>query len=106
MRCPTCAERPFSFGQWLRTLDPFNVECTRCRASLRAAPLAYAWTLLHVPIGIGIVAMIRSPAARASLAMLVAFSIVALAILFVTAYVIPYYFLDRSYRLSESPADP
>lgn len=105
MRCPTCGERPFSFGQWLRTLDPFNVECTRCHASLRAAPLAYAWTLLHVPIGIGITAMLRLPAAKASFAMLVVLSVVALAILFVTAYVMPYYYLDRCYRLSELTKD-
>lgn len=101
MLCPACGERPCSFGKWIRTLDPFNVECRSCHAALRAAPLAYIWTLVHVPIGIGITAMLRSPAARGSLGILVVLSVMALAILFVTAYVIPYYYIDRCYRLSD-----
>ena len=55
MNCPKCGNRPLTFSRWLRTLNPFRIQCSHCNAQLRAGFMVYLWTLCHIPIGVGIV---------------------------------------------------
>src|SRR5947207_2605685 len=102
MRCPKCGNRPLPFGRFLSTLNPFRIQCAHCQTPLRAGPLAYIWTVLHVPIGAGIVrwhfwvGRIESPRA------VLDFFLGAAAILFCTAYVVPYLAFKRMYRVDDA----
>jgi len=97
MKCPACGNRPLTFSKWLRTLNPLRIQCGRCNARLNAGPIAYAWTLCHVPIAAGLVAI----------RLLVGpwFLPLALGVLFCTAYVIPYFTLDGTYRIAPPVAN-
>lgn len=73
--CPRCGNRPLQFTQFLTTLNPFRIVCVKCDARLRATFPAYVGTLLHVILGIGIV-------------------------LFVTSFVVPWYWRGAVYRVA------
>ena len=57
MKCPACRNRPLTFSKWMRTLNHLRIRCGSCNARLNAGPIAYAWTVCHVPIAVGLVTM-------------------------------------------------
>ena len=95
MMCPQCGKRPLTFSQFARTMNPFRIQCRSCGAELKAGLLAYVWTLLHAPLAIGLVAL------RSVLGFW--FLPVAIAVVFCTAFAIPYFGFNNLYRL-RSPA--
>ena len=103
MRCPTCGKRPVRFSALLFTLDPFRMQCDNCGAQLRAGWFAYLYTLLHLPLGLGLIElhrimersdMLSTPLAQGT------FIVAALGLLFCTSFVIPWYGFNRVYHLS------
>lgn len=96
MMCPKCGNRPLTFSQFLRSMNPMRIRCGRCDAELKAGPFAYFWTVLHVPIAIGLVAL-RGTIGWWLLPL-------AIAVVFCTAYVIPYFAFHRLYRIASLAA--
>lgn len=107
MLCPNCSKRPFGFLKWLGTLTPFWIECSHCHTKLRAGGIAHLWTLLHLFIGGGLIWLWvvagRNGYLDSSWGMGL-FMISAVALIFCTAYVIPYFAFDHAYRIE--PGDP
>ena len=104
MICPKCGNKPLSFATFLVTLNPFRIHCVNCGVELRAGPIAYVWTALHVLLGVGLVQVYRSlmvSGVIASVTGAVMFIIGVFGLLFVTAYVIPWVFLRNTYRAEE-----
>jgi hypothetical protein len=104
MICPKCGNKPLSFASFLVTLNPFRINCVNCGAALRAGPIAYVWTALHVLIGVGLVQLYRSLVVSGvigSVTGAVMYVIGIFGLLFVTAYVIPWMFLPSTYRSAE-----
>lgn len=106
MTCPRCGGRPMSFRQFLSRLSAFRITCATCGSHLRAGPVVYIWTLLHIPLALGIVQLRRVLTAagyiRSPLALL-GYLVLALGVLFVTAWVIPWFLLGGVYRDAGSP---
>lgn len=103
MRCPSCGTRPLRFTRFLTTLNPFRIVCVTCGARLRAMPVAYLWTLLHVPLGWGIVqtaGLLEDAGRLESPLSFAGYLFAAAGLLFVTAYVIPWFWPGRSYRVA------
>ena len=103
MRCPNCGERPRSFTRFLTTANPFRIRCDNCGAQLRAGWFAYVWTLLHLPLGLGLIELdnvlerngvLSSPLTQGT------FVVAALVLVFCTSFVIPWYGFNRMYHLS------
>src|SRR5450759_1039311 len=104
MICPKCGNKPLSFASFLVTLNPFRINCVNCGAALRAGPITYAWTALHVLIGVGLLKLYPSfvvSGVIASVAGAVMYIIGIFSLLFITAYVIPWVFLKNTYRATE-----
>ena len=90
-----------SFAAYLVTLKPWRIRCINCGAVLHAGPFAYAWTAAHVLLGLGMVKLYLAFAVQgiiASPAGVLMFIAASLAIVFITAYVIPWMFVDRIYH--------
>ena len=102
MLCPNCGKKPVQFSQWLLTLNPFKIQCRHCEARLRAGAGAYVWTLFHVPLGAGVILLgrgfARSGVFEASWTSPL-FVLGAIALLFSTAYVIPWLGFKDVYRV-------
>ncbi len=101
MVCPRCGERPLPFGRLLRTINPMRITCAHCSAQLAAGSMAYIWTALHVPLAIGLVWIRRELYAQGAFQVAWApyvFYISAIALVFATAYVIPWFGFARMYR--------
>jgi len=104
MICPKCGNKPLSFASFLVTLNPFRIRCVNCGAALRAGPIVYVWTALHLLIGVGLVLLYRSMVVTGvigSVGGAVMYVIGIFGLLFVTAYVIPWMFLPSAYRSAE-----
>ena len=102
MNCPKCGNRPLTFSKWLCKLNLFRIQCSHCNAHLEAGFMPYLWTLGHIPIGVGLVWVgERFYQARlfSSSWGLVGFFVGAAAVLFCTAYVIPYFAFSRVLRI-------
>src|SRR5258708_281428 len=54
VNCPKCGNRPLTFSKFMRTLNPFRIQCSHCNAHLEAGFMAYLWTLCHIPIAAGL----------------------------------------------------
>ncbi len=103
MLCPKCGKKPLAFSKLLMTLNPFAIQCAHCAARLRAGPSAYLWTLFHVPIGAGIWMIGRLLAAAGILDSpwgLVAYLVCAAALVFFTAYVVPWLAFKNLYGVA------
>src|SRR3954468_817946 len=101
MLCPKCGNKPLSFASLLVTLNPFRVTCVNCGAPLKAAPIAYLWTGVHILIGVGLVELYRRLVVEGvivSIAGAIMYVIAIFGLLFVTAYVIPWMFISGAYR--------
>ena len=93
MSCPNCGDRPLSFPRWLSTPNPFRIQCGHCGARLRAGALAHLWILCQIPIAYGLVELFVKLSHPAY------FIVVAIGVVFCSAYVIPYYGFRRLYRV-------
>lgn len=103
MRCPKCGERPLTLTRFLSTINPLRIQCGNCGAQLRAGWFAYLWTVLHLPLVIGLVELDRMLLRHGLLSGQLTqggYVIAALALLFVTSFVIPWYGFNRVYHLS------
>jgi ribosomal protein S27E len=99
--CPNCGNRPLSFATFLVTLNPWRIRCVNCGATLHVGPLGYAWMAFHVVLGLALVKLYLAFAVQgviASPAGVLMFISASLALVFITAYVIPWMFLDGVYR--------
>jgi uncharacterized protein (DUF983 family) len=104
VRCPECGNKPLSFAAYLVTINPWRVRCVNCRAPLHAGPLGYLWIAAHVVLGLGLVKLYLTFAVEgviASPAGVLMFVAASLAIVFITAYVIPWMFFDGLYRAGD-----
>lgn len=105
MRCPGCGERPFGFWEWVGELrSPFRRVCNNCRARLRAGGLVHLWTLLHLPIAAGILWAWRTLRDGGYLDTglgVGGFMLLTAAVIFTTAFVIPYLWFDGVYRVED-----
>ena len=99
MNCPKCGNRPLTFSKFLRTLNPFQIQCNHCNAHLEAGFMAKLWTLCHIPIAAGLVWVGTQAGLLTSSWRIVVFFVAAAAVLFCTAYVIPYFAFSRIYRI-------
>lgn len=110
MRCPKCGKRPFEFGEWVGEIrSPFRRVCNNCGARLRAGGVAYLWTLLHLPIGIGFLWAwrdLRDGGYLDSGLGVGGFMLLTAAVIFTTAFVIPYFWLGGVYRVDKEVARP
>jgi len=88
MLCPQCGNKPFAFAKWMRTLNPFRVQCHQCQAQLKAGTVAYIWLLCHVPIGFGIAVLVGLSSGSSGPTRSL-FFLGGAAVLFFTAFVIP-----------------
>ena len=104
MICPKCGNKPLSFAGLLVTLNPWRIRCVNCGAPLRLGPIGFVWTALHVLLAFGLVRLyvvlaiggvIDSPTG------VVLFTAASLALIFMTAYVIPWMFLTHLYRAAD-----
>jgi hypothetical protein len=103
MLCPTCGKKPLAFSKFVMTLNPFAIQCGHCATRLRAGPWAHVWTLFHAPIGVGIWIIGRRLAAAGLFDSLwgpVAYWACAAALLFFTAYVVPWLAFKNLYRVA------
>ena len=104
MRCPECGSKPLSFASYLVTINPWRVRCVNCGAALHAGALGYLWAAAHVLLGLALVKLYLTFAVEgviASPAGVLMFIAGSLAIVFITAYVIPWMFFDGLYRVGE-----
>ena len=98
MNCPNCGRRPISFSRWLRTLRPFRLECVHCHSTLQATNIAYVWTALHAVLGAAMAEVRRNvPFLRANFGL---WLLLVVAVLFCTAFVIPYFAFRGGYRVA------
>jgi len=107
MNCPKCGNRPLVFTKWLRTLNPFKIECNHCSTQLEGGFVAHLWTLCHFPIGAGLFwigGRFDQAGLFGSSLGYVGFVVGAAAVVFCTAYVIPYFLLSRCYRIIRTDA--
>ncbi len=104
MICPNCRQRTLSFRKFLLTLNPYRIVCSHCHTNLKARPIAYVWTGLHGVLGLALVAIwikldalvaLDGPAAR------LGFVFAAVCLVFVTAYLIPFFMFRRVYEKAE-----
>jgi uncharacterized protein (DUF983 family) len=102
--CPSCGNKPISFARFLVTLNPWRIQCASCGTDLRAGPTAYTWVILHLILGFGLVSLYQrltlNGVINSSTGVLL-FVAATLAIVFLTAYVIPWMFLSDVYRVDE-----
>ena len=104
MTCPSCGNKPISFSRFLVTLNPWRIQCISCGTDLRAGPTAYTWVILHLILGIGLVSLYQKltvDGVIASSAGLFVFLAATVALVFLTAYVIPWMFLSDIYRVDD-----
>lgn len=104
MICPKCGNKPLSFATFLVTLNPWRIRCVNCGTALRAGPIAYVWAALHALLGLWLVKVYLGFAVDgviASPAGVVMFMSASIALVFMTAYVIPWMFLENLYRAAE-----
>ena len=102
MLWPNCAKRPFDFGTWVSTMKPFRIVCSHCQAKLRAGGVVHFWTVLHLFFAVGLIWLYRTAGERGYLGSaweMVLFLLLAVVLIFSTAYVIPYFAFDRVYRI-------
>ena len=102
MTCPKCGNKPISFATYLVTLNPWRIRCVNCGEALRVGPIGYLWTALHVVLAVALVRLYLGFAVRGVIATpagVVMFIVGSLAIVFMTAYVIPWMFFDGLYRV-------
>ena len=107
MNCPKCGNRPLPFTQWICKLNPFRIQCSHCLAQLEAGFTATLWSLCHLPIGFGLVWLYQrldEAGLFASSWYFAGFLTGAAALLFCTAYVIPYLTFKRVYRINTTSA--
>jgi hypothetical protein len=103
MRCPKCGQRPFGFWEWVGEVrSPFRRVCNNCGARLRAGGLGYLWTLLHLPIAASIWWVwrtLRDGGYLESGLGVGGFVLLTAAVIFATAFVIPYFAFNSVYRV-------
>lgn len=102
--CPNCGNKPLSFARFLVTLNPWRIQCVSCGTDLKAGPTGYTWVILHLILGFGLVNLYQKltlDGVIASPAGVLIFVIATLAIVFLTAYVIPWMFLTDLYRVDD-----
>ena len=102
MLCPKCGRKPLAFSKFLITLNPFAIQCAHCATRLHAGPTAYLWTLFHVPIAAGIWTIGRRLSAAGIFDSpwgLTAYLVCAIALVFCTAYVVPWLAFKNLYRV-------
>jgi uncharacterized protein (DUF983 family) len=103
--CPKCGNKPLSFATFLVTINPWKIRCVNCGESLRVGPLGYLWVALHVLLGLGLVKLYLGFAVQGVIATpagVLMFVAASLALVFMTAYVIPWMFFDRLYHVAEN----
>ena len=104
MICPVCGNKPLSFAGFLVTLNAWRIRCINCDAPLRLGPIGYVWTAAHVLLGLALVRLYLTFAVEgviASPAGVIMFIAASLALVFITAYVIPWMFFGNLYRVVE-----
>jgi uncharacterized membrane protein YdbT with pleckstrin-like domain len=102
--CPVCGNKPLSFPRFMFTLNPWRIQCMSCDAELHAGPIAYVWTALHVVLGLALVSAYKRMVVDgiiASSSGVLMFIAAVFALIFLTAYVIPWMFLKNMYRVAE-----
>lgn len=102
MRCPTCGGRPLSFTKFLVTVNPLRITCQQCGAKLRAGPMAYVWTGLHLALGPLLVLLHRALRANGAIQTggdFAIFIVAILAFVLLTAYVVPWIGFNSLYRI-------
>ncbi|MCH7920861.1 MAG: hypothetical protein IIC50_23160 [Planctomycetes bacterium] len=101
MICPDCHQRILSFGKFLLTLNPFKIACSHCHTNLKARPIVYVWIGLHGVLGLVLAPIwikldaFDGPAAK------LGFVFAAVCLVFVTAYLIPFFMIRRAYEKAE-----
>ena len=99
--CPKCGNKPLSFATLLVTLNPWQIRCVNCGAALRVGPVGYAWSAFHVVLAVALVNLYIDFAMSGVIASptgVLMFIAACLALIFMTAYVIPWMFLSTLYR--------
>jgi uncharacterized protein (DUF983 family) len=102
--CPHCGNKPISFARFMVTVNPWRLHCVNCGADLRAGPTAYTWTVLHLLLALALVSVYKRltvDGVIASTTGLFVFLAATVALVFLTAYVIPWMFLTDLYRVNE-----
>lgn len=91
-----------SFAAFLVTLNPWRIRCINCSVPLRAGFLGYVWTALHVALALALVRLYLTFAVEGVISSptgVLMFVCASLALVFMTAYVIPWMFLGGLYRV-------
>jgi hypothetical protein len=102
--CPKCGNKPLSFATFLVTLNPWRIRCVNCGTRLHVGPIGYVWVALHVLLGLALVKLylgFAEDGVIATPAGVLMFVAASLALVFLTAYVIPWMFLGGLYRAEE-----
>lgn len=104
MSCPKCGNRPVPFARWMRTRDPFHLTCVHCHSELTVGAAGWIWTLLHVPLAAGLVSLhntLRTNGLLEGWWAFTGYSTLALALVFVTAWVVPWFGFRSAYKLRD-----